>query len=100
MCNPPYVGCILHTGANKALVYCKHLGGEKCSWRRNRTSNFAEADLARKEIWNFQLRSSEKDKPRIFSIEDGGSRVLSKNRGEVSESCCRIDRWRNSALRH
>ncbi len=27
--NPPYVGRILHTGAEKAFVYCKHLRGGK-----------------------------------------------------------------------
>ncbi len=53
---------------------------EKCSRRRYRTPNFEEADLAKEEIWNFQLRSLAKDRPRIFSVEEGDSCVLSKNR--------------------
>ncbi len=55
--------------------------GEKCYRRRYRTPNFEEADLAREEIWNFQLRSLDKDRPRMFSVGEGDSCVLSKNRG-------------------
>ncbi len=43
--------------------------------------NFEEVDLAREEIWNFQLRSLDKDGQRIFSVEEEDSCVLSKNRG-------------------
>ncbi len=81
MWNPPYMGCVLHTRADKTLVYCKHLVGEKSCRRRYRTPNFEEDDLAREEIWNFQLRLLDKDRPRIFSVEEGDSCVLSKNRG-------------------
>ncbi len=37
--------------------------GEQCCWRLYRMPNFEEADLAREKIWNFQLRSLDKDRP-------------------------------------
>ncbi len=49
--------------------------GKKCCLRRYRTPNFEEADLAREEIWKFQLRSLDKDILRIFSVEEGDSCV-------------------------
>ncbi len=65
--------------------------GEKCCQRRYRTPNFEEADLAKEEIWNLRLTSLDKNRQRIFSVEED-SCMLSKNRGWISGRWCRVDR--------
>ncbi len=49
--------------------------------RRYRTPNFEEADLARDEMWKFQLSFGVKDRPRQFSVDEGDSCVLVMNSG-------------------
>ncbi len=43
--------------------------------------NLEEADIARDEMRKFQLSFGVKDRPRLFSIGEGDSCVLLKNRG-------------------
>lgn len=50
--NLPHIGCILHTGADKALVYCQRLGGGKNCWRRYRAPDSKEIDFAVGEMLN------------------------------------------------
>ena len=53
---------------------------EKSCWRRHRKLNFLEADLAREEICDIQLRVLVKDSPRMFNVEEGDWCVSLKQR--------------------